>query len=161
MGTLSKALAASGGYIAGSAPLIDYLKHTTPGFVFSVGLSPADTAAALAALTILRREPERVARMQERARLFLDAARRHGLNTGSSMGTPVVPVIIGDPDKCLLLSSRLLDAGINVFPILPPGVTNANSRLRFFITAAHSEDQILKAVITTARLWAELRQGSP
>ena len=66
MGTLSKSLAASGGYIAGNASLIEYLKYTSPGFLFSVALPPADTHAALAALNILRREPERVATLQAR-----------------------------------------------------------------------------------------------
>src|SRR5213076_2266158 len=83
MGTLSKSLASCGGYIAGSAELIEVLKYTAPGFVFSVGLPPASAAAALAAVRQLRREPERVRRLQARAAQFLELARAAGLNTGS------------------------------------------------------------------------------
>ncbi len=95
MGTLSKSLASCGGYIAGSTELVEYLKYTAPGFVYSVGLSPPNAAAALAALTVLRREPQRVARLRELATLFLKLARERGLDTGSAAGTPVVPVIVG------------------------------------------------------------------
>lgn len=158
MGTLSKSLAASGGYIAGSAALVEYLKFTAPGFVFSVALPPANTAAALAALETLRREPERAARVQARAKLFLDRAKERGLDTGKSGGTPIVPVIVGDPALCLRLAEALFEQGISVFPIIPPGVTAANSRLRFFITADHGEEQIMHAVDATARLLAELKR---
>ena len=84
MGTLSKSLASCGGYIAGSAELVEYLKYTAPGFVYSVGLSPPNAAAALAALTVLQREPQRVARLRELAALFLKLARERGLDTGSA-----------------------------------------------------------------------------
>ena len=104
MGTLSKSLASCGGYIAGSSALVEYLKYTAPGFVYSVGISPPNAAAALAALTLLRQEPERVVRLQELSALFLTLARERGLNTGLAGGSPVVPVIIGSSVKCSLLS---------------------------------------------------------
>ena len=121
MGTLSKSLASCGGYIAGSTELVEYLKYTAPGFVYSVGLSPPSAAAALAALTILQREPWRVARLRELAALFLKLAKERGLDTGSAAGTPVVPVIVGSSVKALRLSRALFDRGINVHPILHPG----------------------------------------
>jgi hypothetical protein len=96
MGTLSKSLASCGGYIAGSAELIEYLKYTAPGFVYSVGISPPNAATALAALTVLRGEPQRVARLRELSSLFLRLARERGLNTGAAAGTPVIPIIVGN-----------------------------------------------------------------
>jgi 8-amino-7-oxononanoate synthase len=156
MGTLSKALGASGGYIAGDSKLIDYLKFTAPGFLFSVALPPAETAAALAALGLLRREPERAARLRAKSALFLDRARALGLDTETSAGTPIVPVVIGHPHRCLQLAGALFEEGIDVFPILPPGVSDARSRLRFFITVDHADEQLAAAVETVARLLAEI-----
>jgi len=141
MGTLSKAFAASGGYIAGSAALVETLKYTAPGFVYSVGLSPADTAAALAAVRLMKREPERVTRLRERIALFLRLAREAGLDTGASESA-VVPVVLGDSLRCLALADALFERGINVHPILHPAVPEASARLRFFITASHTEAQI-------------------
>jgi len=146
MGTLSKSLASCGGYIAGSAELVEYLKYTAPGFVYSVGLSPPNAAAALAALTLLRREPERVARLRELSALFLALARGRGLDTGLSGGTPIVPVIIGTSVKCLLLSRALFNRGIIVQPIIHPAVPERAARLRLFITTNHTEAQIRSAV---------------
>jgi 8-amino-7-oxononanoate synthase len=147
MGTLSKSLASCGGYIAGSAELVEYLKYTAPGFVYSVGMSPPSAAAALAALTVLGREPERVVRLRERAALFLEMARERGLDTGSAGGTPVVPVIVGSSVKSLRLARALFERGINVHPILYPAVAEDSARLRFFITINHSQEQIRTTVL--------------
>jgi 8-amino-7-oxononanoate synthase len=156
MGTLSKSLASCGGYIAGSTKLVEYLKYTAPGFVYSVGLSPPSAAAALAALTVLQREPRRVARLRELAALFLKVARQRGLNTGSAAGTPVIPVIVGSSVKSLRLASALFDRGINVQPILHPAVPDHSARLRFFITTNHSQEQIRATVHATADELAKL-----
>jgi len=146
MGTLSKSLASSGGYIAGSAELIEYLKYTAPGFVYSVGLSPPSAATALAALTLLAREPQRVTRLQELSRLFLELARERGLNTGHAGGSPIIPVIVGNSVKCLLLSRALFRRGINVQPIIHPAVPEQATRLRLFITTNHADSQIRDTV---------------
>lgn len=156
MGTLSKALGSCGGYIAGSAELIEYLKYTAPGFVYSVGISPANAAAALAALGLLERQPQRVTRLQELSRLFLAQARQQGLNTGLAGGTPVVPVIIGNSVQCLLLSRALFERGINVQPILHPAVPEYATRLRFFITTHHTEAQIRSTVSAVVEELAKL-----
>ena len=156
MGTLSKSLASCGGYIAGSAELVEYLKYTAPGFVYSVGMSPPNAAAALAALTILGREPQRVVRLRELAALFLKMARERGLNTGSAGGTPVVPVIVGSSVKSLRLARALFERGINVHPILPPAVAEDSARLRFFITTNHSLEQIRTTVLAMADELARL-----
>ena len=158
MGTLSKSLASCGGYIAGSAELVEYLKYTAPGFVYSVGMSPPNAAAALAALTVLQREPQRVARLRELAALFLKLARERGLNTGSAAGTPVIPVIVGSSVKSLRLSRALFERGINVQPILHPAVPDHSARLRFFITTNHSEAQIRATVNAVADELAKLQR---
>jgi 8-amino-7-oxononanoate synthase len=146
MGTLSKSFGSCGGYIAGCKEVVEYLKYTAPGFVFSVGLSPPNCAAALAALRIMEEEPERVAQVQTNASLFLRLAKERGLNTGLSNSTPVVPVIIGNSLNALRLSRALFDRGINVQPILYPAVEDKASRLRFFITSRHTEAQIRQTV---------------
>jgi 8-amino-7-oxononanoate synthase len=159
MGTLSKSLASCGGYIAGSSELVEYLKYTAPGFVYSVGLAPPSAAAALAALTVLQREPRRVARLRELAALFLELARERGLDTGLTAGTPVVPVIVGSSVKALGLSRALFDRGINVQPILSPAVPARSARLRFFITTNHSEAQIRDTVSAVADELANLQRN--
>jgi 7-keto-8-aminopelargonate synthetase-like enzyme len=157
MGTLSKSLASCGGYIAGSAALVEYLKYTSPGFVYSVGIPPSNAAAALAALRKLEAEPERVTQLQERAALFLRLCRDAGLDTGASAGTPIVPVIVGDSLSAVRLSSLLFDAGINVQPMVAPSVPNDQARLRFFIACDHTEEQLRTTVAVVSRALAELR----
>ncbi|RMG00252.1 MAG: aminotransferase class I/II-fold pyridoxal phosphate-dependent enzyme, partial [Planctomycetota bacterium] len=142
MGTLSKSFGSCGGYIAGVKPLIEYLKYTAPGFVFSVGLSPPNAAAALASLNLLKQEPERVRTLHDRSKLFLELAKERGFNTGMSKDTPVVPIIIGNSMHALLLSQAMFKRGINVQPILYPAVEEKAARLRFFLTSCHTEEQI-------------------
>ena len=135
MGTLSKSFGSCGGYIAGNKAVVEYLKYTAPGFVYSVGISPSNAAAALASIRVLAREPDRVARLHERAELFLSLAKKQGLNTGMSKDTPVIPIILGDSIRCLQLSQALARRGINVQPIVHPAVEEQAARLRFFITS--------------------------
>lgn len=146
MGTLSKSFASCGGYIAGSRAVVEYLKYTAPGFIYSVGMSPANAAAALAALQLLQQEPERVARLQQRSRLFLTLAQQRGLNTGSSLQSPVIPIIVGEPYKAVQLSHALFSRGITVQPMVYPSVPYNAARLRFFISCLHTEPQIRKTV---------------
>jgi 8-amino-7-oxononanoate synthase len=142
MGTLSKAFAASGGYIAGDQALIDVLKTSAPGFVYSVGLSPPIAAAALAAVDKLTKEPERVQRLRANGRRFRDLASAAGLDVGPSIGAAVIPIIIGESPLAVMLSNRLFARGINVLPIIFPAVAERQARLRFFLTARHSEQQV-------------------
>jgi 8-amino-7-oxononanoate synthase len=154
-GTMSKALAACGGYVAGNRELIEFLKYTTPGFIFSGGIPPAIAAAALAAIRVMHSEPEHLRRLQQRSTLFLAGAREAGLDTGDSDGTPIVPCIVGSSIKALTLSNALLRRGINVNPILYPAVPEDKARLRFFVTSCHSEDQLrytLKALVEEQEL---------
>jgi len=156
MGTLSKSLASCGGYIAGSAELVEYLKYTAPGFVYSVGISPPNAATALTALKVLQREPRRVARLQELSSLFLRLARERGLNTGVAVGTPVIPIIVGNSVRCLLLSRALVRRGMNVQPIIHPAVPEHATRLRVFITINHTEALVRGAVDAIAEELARL-----
>jgi 8-amino-7-oxononanoate synthase len=156
MGTLSKSLAGCGGYIAGATPLIEYLKCTAGGFVYSVGMAPPLAAAAVAALDVMRRDTSRVAALQRNGRHFLECARLHGLDTGASIGSAITPVIVGDSLKAVMLSQRLLARGINVLPIIHPAVPERSARLRYFVTATHTSEQIERAVAITAEEMAGL-----
>ncbi|MEY9856885.1 8-amino-7-oxononanoate synthase [Catenulispora sp. GAS73] len=146
MGTLSKSLASCGGYLAGSARTVNWLKYTLPGFVYSAGLTPANAAAALAAVQLIRSEPERLTALHENADLFRRLAEEGNVNIGSSRATPVVPCIIGDSAKTLRLASRLFERGIVVDPILHPAVEEKLSRLRFFMTSEHHSEEVRYAV---------------
>ena len=142
MGTLSKAFAGCGGYIAGEKALVEHLKYAAPGFVYSVGIAPAMAAASAAAIRIMLDEPERVAGLRERAVYFLEQARKIGIDTGLSQGYAVVPAIIGSSLKSTKLSQYLFEHEINVQPIIHPAVEERAARLRFFISNTHTETQI-------------------
>jgi 8-amino-7-oxononanoate synthase len=148
MGTLSKALASCGGYIAGKQELIDILKYQAPGLVYSVGLSPPLAASASAALRLLEAEPERVARVQANGKLFLSLARAANLNTATSEGHAIISIIVGDLINAGRLADRLLERGLNVLPIIYPAVPVKAARLRFFITSDHTPAHIRTAVAT-------------
>ena len=154
MGTISKALGAGGGYLAGSDRLIRYLGFTTPAFVFSTACSPPNAAAALEGLRVIQREPWRVTRLRERSELFLKLAQDCNLDTGSSRDTPVIPVIVGSSTRAIQVSQMLLERGINARPILYPAVRETAARVRFFVTAEHTEEQIVGAVETLAEVMA-------
>lgn len=145
MGTMSKSFASCGGWICGSHALVEYLKYTTPGFVYSVGLSPPGAAAALASLKQLERHPERVTKCQKNAKRFLELLKERGIDTGMSRDSAVVPAIIGNSMICLQLSDRLKDRGVNVQPILYPAVEEHLARLRFFLSSLHTDEQLVTA----------------
>ena len=146
MGTLSKTLAACGGYIAGAAPLIEYLKHSAGAFVYSVGVAPPLAAAALAALETFHNEPERVERLQRNARHFASAARAAGLDLGASIGEAIIPVMTGDSARAVSLSQRMAKRDVNVQPIIAPAIPDRQARLRFFLSSEHTSDEIADAV---------------
>ncbi|NUP00810.1 MAG: aminotransferase class I/II-fold pyridoxal phosphate-dependent enzyme [Nonomuraea sp.] len=156
-GTLSKAGASCGGYVAGSREVVDYMKYTVPGFVYSVGMTPPNAAAALAALRVMRDEPERLERLRANSELFLRLAKDAGINTGVSKDSPVVPCIVGDNEQCLTLANRLFDRGISANPILYPAVPEELVRLRFFVTSEHNTQQIEHAIEVLAEELKGLR----
>ena len=123
------------------------LKYFAPGLIlYSAGISPANTAAALAALRLLKEEPDRVRRLQENCKHFLDRARSAGFDVGASKGTAVVPIILRDSDLALALMTSLMDDGVCVHAMLYPVVPRELTRLRFFITASHKREQLEYAV---------------
>lgn len=161
MGTLSKTLSACGGYIAGNRALVDLLRHSAPGFVYSVGLSPPLAAAALEALRILRAEPWRVERLQANAALFLRQAREAGFDTGHSAGLGIVPVVLGGSVAAARMAAALFEAGVNVQPILFPVVPERSARLRFFLSAEHTTEEIERTVAALAEARDRSRATAP
>lgn len=154
MGTLSKAYASCGGYIAGSTDLIDALRYSAPGFVFSVGLPPSMTAAALAALRVIKREPHRVARLHSNGALFLREAKARGLETGRAIGIGMLPVIVGATTKAAKAVTAVLERGVNASLIMAPGVPVNAARLRFFLTCEFTPEEITHALDVTHEILA-------
>ena len=109
--------------------------------------------------TIMHAEPERVERLRQNGQLFLSCAKKHGLDTGTSLGLAVIPVIVGDSLKSVTLSDRLFKRGINVQPIIHPAVPERASRLRFFITSEHTPEQIRETVDAVAEELAAIEKG--
>jgi len=159
MGTLSKSFVAVGGYIAGSRPLIELLRYTSPGFVFSVGQSPPLAAAALAAIKVMQAEPWRLEELRQNGRAFAAGARRRGFDIGPTIGASVVPIIVGNSPHAVMLSQRLLARGYNVVPAIFPGVPENQARLRFFITSEHTLEQIEGALDAVAEELTALRNA--
>jgi len=159
MGTLSKTLASCGGYIAGSQALIEYLRYTAPGFLFSVGMSPPEAGAALAALRLMVAEPWRVEQLRVNAARFLARARVLGLDTGRSGGSAVIPLVVGDSRLALGLSQGLFDQGIFAQPIIYPAVPARQARVRFFLSAMHTAEQLDQTVDTAASIVAALKSA--
>jgi len=152
MGTLSKTLCSCGGFLAGTRELGELLRYTAPGFIYSVGLPATGAAAASHALKVLIREPERVERLRELCEFFKGLAGQLGLDTGESAAFAVQPILIGDSLRATSISNMLLAEGFNVLPIIAPAVPNRNARLRFFLTAAHTEDMLRDVLMATATL---------
>lgn len=142
-GSLSKAFGTCGGYVAGPKPLIAILKNYAPGILlYGAAPTPANTAAGLATLRIMRQEPARALRVQSNAAYFIDRARAVGLDTYRSKDSGVVPIMMRDSELALWLSIQLFNQGICSFPMLYPIVPRDKSRLRFFINTNHTCEQI-------------------
>jgi 8-amino-7-oxononanoate synthase len=150
MGSLSNALASCGGYIAGTRELVENLKYSAPGFIYTVGLPPASTAASIVALRLMKAEPWRVQTLHARASLFRELARERGLNTGLSAGLSVIPVITGSSLLAIMIANAMVEEGMNVQPAIAPAVEEQGARLRFFLSCGHTEDQVRRAVDSVA-----------
>ena len=149
MGTLSKALGAAGGFIAGSAELCAYLRNRARSFIFDTALPPPTAAAALAALGVLEREPERPVRACRLAARLATGLRAADYDVPEPAAA-VVPVIAGSPDAAMALSARLLEAGVLVTAIRPPSVPPGTSRLRATVMASHTDAEIDRAIAAFA-----------
>ena len=142
VGTLSKAFVTCGGFIGGRRGVIDWLRFTLPGFVYSVGLPPPSVAAACCALDILKDEPERRQRLHDNSTYFVRGARRRGLNVGTAVGAAVIPVLFDETPIAIAAGNAALQAGFFVPPIVQIAVPKDLPRLRFFVTAGHDTSQI-------------------
>ena len=160
MGTMSKTMSGCGGYICGNQILIDILKFFASGFMYSVGLSAPLAMAGSKSLEIMQREPWRVQKLQSNGQFFMHAAQKAGLDTGLSAGFCVIPVIVGDSLRAVKLSNNLMDRGIYAFPITYPAVPMNSARLRFFISAMHTEEQLQTAVDITAEELRKLEEAN-
>lgn len=146
MGTLSKSLNSCGGYVAGHADFIEYLRYNLPGFVFSVGMTPGNTAAALASLRVCRDNPEWIPELADNAERLRKGFAQIGLDTGDSEGTPIVPFIVGDSGRSRHIAAELYARGVNVDPITYPAVKEQESRLRFFVSRAHTDEDLQRTL---------------
>jgi 7-keto-8-aminopelargonate synthetase-like enzyme len=149
MGTLSKSIPSVGGYLAGSADLIDYQRHMSRPFIFSAALPPASTAAALEAFDVIDDEPWRVAELHRIQDIYTTGLKEQGWNTMDST-TCVVPVLVGDEGKTMDLTRMLFDRGIFVCPIVHPAVPRGSDRLRTCLMATHTDDDIAQVLAAFA-----------
>lgn len=143
-GTLSKALAAEGGFIAGSALLVEYLRNKARSFIFSTALAPAVVAAAHTALQLLAADASIIAGLRENTLFLRQSLREAGLKVADGE-TPIIPVIVGDAAKTVELAGRLYAEGIIVSAVRPPSVPEGTSRLRITVSAAHTRDELAAA----------------
>jgi 8-amino-7-oxononanoate synthase len=146
MGTLSKAFASCGGYIAGSCELIENFKYSAAGFIYSAGMSPANAAAALAAIEVMSKEPERLSILRDRHSLLLSLLQAENIPTGLSHGTPIIPIVIGKDLATIELSQYLKNNHILAHPIIYPAVEKNLARIRMFVNCLHTEEQIYDTV---------------
>ncbi|PSL18743.1 aminotransferase class I/II-fold pyridoxal phosphate-dependent enzyme [Shimia abyssi] len=146
IGTLSKSFASAGGFVAGNKQIIEWMRYGLAGFIYSVGLQPATVASSHQALKILRAEPERVTRLRYISRLFLEKAQAAGLNTGTAIGEAVVPIMFDTPMECVMVAKALMDQGIYAPPVIQIGVPKDLPRIRFFLSASHTEADVERVI---------------
>ncbi len=154
MGTFSKSLASLGGFIAGDAPIINYLKHNSRSLIFSASMTPASVASVSAAIDIMISEPERIQHLWKLTHYAQKAFKEAGIDTGKSE-TPIIPLFIRDDIKALQVARILLDNGIFVNPVISPAVPKEDSLIRFSLMATHTFDQLDIAV---SKIIAAFRQ---
>nr|MDK2851421.1 8-amino-7-oxononanoate synthase [Candidatus Cloacimonadota bacterium] len=141
MGTFSKSLASVGGFIAADEPLIHYLKHKSRALIFSASLPPASTASVLAAIKIMKEEPERIERLWDNTHYMMNAFKSMGYNTGNSC-TPVIPLVVGDMMTAFHMWARLGEEGVFINPVVPPAVPPNGCLIRCSFMATHTRSQL-------------------
>jgi 7-keto-8-aminopelargonate synthetase-like enzyme len=141
MGTLGKALGCFGAYVAGSRVLIDFLINKAKTFIYTTALPPAVTAAALAGFDVLEEEPQLRERLWRNRNYYADGLKSLGFDTLKSE-TPIIPIMIGDDRLAMIVSQRLLEAGVFAPAIRPPTVPKGTSRIRTTIMASHTREDI-------------------
>ncbi len=141
MGTFSKSFASLGGFIAGDKDVLFYIQHTARSFIFSAAIPPANLASALKALEIMQKEPERIENLKRISEKWRNGLKSIGFDIGKSE-TPIVPVYIRDKWKTVYMWKELLEEGVYVNPVVPPGVPPGDSLLRTSCMATHTDEQI-------------------
>lgn len=145
MGTFSKSLAAIGGFIAADEAVINYLRHNSRSYIFSASNTPAATAAAKAALHIMKTEPERIEHLWDITNYSLQRFRDLGFEIGNT-STPIIPLYVRDMEKTFMVTRMLFDEGVFVNPVIPPACSPEDTLIRFSLMATHSKEQIDIAV---------------
>jgi len=155
MSTFSKSFASLGGFIAGDEEIVHYIKHHARALIFSASIPPANAAAALAALQVMREEPERIQRVNEIGAHMRREYRRLGFDIGQSE-TPVIPILIGDDMRTLLIWKALFEAGVFVNPVLAPAVPEGRQLLRTSYMATHTDEQLARVVETFEKVGRQM-----
>jgi len=155
VGTLSKAIGALGGYVAGSRALVDFLYHRARPFLFSTSHPPSVAATCIAAIEVLENEPELIERLWENTRFFKGGLDALGFNTGLSE-SPITPVIVGDAARAMKLSDRLFEEGVFAQGIGFPTVAQGKARVRTIVTATHTRDDLQFALDSFRKVGQEL-----
>lgn len=155
MGTFSKSLASIGGFIASDSTTINFLRHNSRPYIFSASITPSATAAASAALDILKSEPERVENLWKLTDYSLQRFKDNGFEIGKT-STPIIPLYVRDNDKTFLITKMLFEQGVFVNPVVPPGVTAEDTLIRFSLMANHTIDQIDEAIDKITNVFRQL-----
>ncbi len=141
MGTFSKSLVSIGGFVAGDKKVINYIKHHARSLIFSAAATPASVATVLAALEVLENEPERRERLWQVTHYMRNSFQQMGYNTGLSQ-TPIIPIHIGDDEKCFALWKTLRDEGIFTTPVIYPAVPKGQALIRTSYSANHTDEEL-------------------
>lgn len=158
LATFSKSLASVGGVVAGQEDVIRYLRHHSRALIFTASMPPASVAGALAALDILREEPDRRVRLWHNTNLVAEGLRGLGLDVGATQ-TPVIPVLIGDPIRAMSTWRALFDEGVFTHPIIPPAVPAHACRIRVSMSAEHTSGQIERVLAAFERVTRAMSLG--
>lgn len=150
VGTLSKAVAAEGGFVAGKQQLIDFLRNKARSFIFTTAMAPAVAAAACNNLHYIDAHPERVQNLRDNVKFFCEALQREGVNVEQSPSA-IVPIVIGDEARALEISAKLQNAGILIPAIRYPTVAKGQARLRASLMASHTHEQLQSAATVIAQ----------
>lgn len=152
MGTFSKSFASLGGFVAADNHIINFLRHHARSYIFSASCTPASTAAADAALTIMLDEPERFAMLHEKTAYCLKAFREYGFEIGHT-STPIIPLFIRNNELTFMITRELFDEGLFVNPVISPAVAPDSTLIRFSLMATHTYEQLDRAIEALVRVF--------
>lgn len=145
MGTFSKSLASLGGYVAAERDVVDYIRHNSRPYIFSAAIPASNAAAALTALRILKREPERVKALRDIADYMREGLKKRGLELRPSQ-TPIIPIYTYMPIRTMIACNQLFEHGVYVNPVVPPATPIGECLIRTSYTATHTKEQMDEAI---------------